>query len=241
MQKYLKVFLVVFIIVVLFIMSFFGTGFSKYDSITFDEYKNLKGDNVVYIGKLDKVMDSLKDIKINKDYKLLYLDYSKLSNSEKKDLTSESVEVIKNGKKVDTYNFSSFDLSKNDKKMSLETVTADKYVKLIKEKGLHFMFVGSETCGHCINFKETIKELYKNYKIGIYYVDLSSASEDDYNKVIGSDSYFSNNEWGTPTSLIYYNGINLDVISGEVDVNTLVDALNNNIGIKVFLIDNKVM
>lgn len=241
MGKYSKLLLVIFIIIILFLLAFFGTGTSKYESITFDEYKNIKGNNVVYIGDENKVMDSLKAIKLDSKYTLSYLDYSKLTKAEKKKVSSESIEIIKDGKKKDTYKFNAFDLKKKDKKKKLKQVDAEKYVKLAEKEGLHFMFVGSETCGHCLNFKETLKQFFNDYKMNVYYVDLASASEDEYNMIVDSDEYFTSEEWGTPTSIIYYNGKKLNVISGEVDLETLVDEVNNNIGIQVFLIDNKVM
>lgn len=241
MKKYGRLLFIILIIILLFIVAFFGTGSSNYETITYKEYQDFNKNGVIYIGSDLDVMKSLKDMDIDNDYILYYLDYSKLSKDEQEDFTDGSIEVVNDGKVEETYRFNSFDLAKGDKKMELEQVDADNYVKLIKEDGLHFMFVGSETCGHCINFKETIKNLYEDYKINIYYIDLSSLDEDGYNKIVNSDSYFSSNEWGTPTSVIYYNGKKIELISGEVDLDTLVKTLNNNIGIKKFLIDNKVM
>ena len=182
----------------------------------------------------------LKDIDINKKYSVLYLDYSKLDKNEKKKVKKDVIEVWNDKKLVSTYNFDTFLLNKGEKGSSLKTVNIDEYLKLKDSKGFNFMFIGRETCGYCVKFKETIKELHKEYKVDINYIDTDSLDEAGFNKLTSTEEYLQQEQWGTPTSFVYYNGNQIDMISGYIDENALKEKLNTY-GIEIFLIDNEVL
>ena len=102
------------------------------------------------------------------------------------------------------------------------------------------MFIGRETCGYCVKFKETIKELHKEYKVDINYIDTDSLDEAGFNKLTSTEEYLQQEQWGTPTSFVYYNGNQIDMINGYIDENALKEKLNTY-GIEIFLIDNEVL
>ena len=101
------------------------------------------------------------------------------------------------------------------------------------------MYVGSETCHYCEMYNEAINEFYEEYNTDIYYVNLYAASDEDRTKLYATNEYFQGG-WGTPTSMIYYNGEVLEIISGYRDKDSLVEILEN-VYLKAFLIDNKVL
>ena len=109
------------------------------------------------------------------------------------------------------------------------TVSLDEYKKLIKADGYHFMFIGRETCGYCTEFKKAINEAMKKANFMVYYIDTDSLkSEEEFNELIATDSYMSENEWGTPLNLLYKDGKRIDVLNGYVPADELIQFLKDN-------------
>ena len=107
-------------------------------------------------------------------------------------------------------------------------VSLDEYKDIIKEKGYHFMFIGSEQCGYCTQFKGSVEESLKNNDYKVYYIDISTFSEDEYNELVKTDEYMSQNEWGTPLNLLYKDGKRIDELNGYVSSDELVEFLKEN-------------
>ena len=240
MNKNIKTVLLVVIVIAVLLFAAFAPTKKAFKSISFEDYSSLEKPSVVYIGDSNEVLKVLKDIDINKKYSVLYLDYSKLDKNEKKKVKKDVIEVWNDKKLVSTYNFDTFLLNKGEKGSSLKTVNIDEYLKLKDSKGFNFMFIGRETCGYCVKFKEAIKELHKEYKVDINYIDTDSLDEAGFNKLTSTEEYLQQGEWGTPTSFVYYNGNQIDMINGYIDENALKEKLNTY-GIEIFLIDNEVL
>ena len=240
MNKSIKTLLLVLVVIVVLLFAAFAPTKKAYKSISYEDYSSLEKPSVVYIGESNEVLKVLKDIDVNKKYSVLYLDYSKLDKNEKKKVKKGVIEVWNDKKLVSTYNFDKFLLKKDEKQSSLKTVNIDEYLKLKDSKGFNFMFIGRETCGYCVKFKETIKEVHKEYKVDINYIDTDTLDENGFNKLVSTEEYLQKEQWGTPTSFVYYNGKQIDMISGYIDANTLKEKLNTY-GIETFLIDNEVL
>lgn len=221
---------IIFIVLVSIISSKQANKYFK--EISYEEYNTMKSDELlVYKGTSSSTVESLKQFSTTNDLRM-----KELNTKDLKDEKEEVIEYWKNDKLISTYTFDSFKLKEGESKGSLQTVTMDEYLDIIKKDGLHFMFVGSESCGYCTMFKEEIKKFYEEYKINMYYLDLSTIEEADYEKLLESDTYFATEQWGTPTTMIYNNGQRVDLISGYVDKDTIVSKLNN-VYLKLF-IDN---
>ena len=240
MNKNIKTVLLVLVVIAVLLFAAFAPTKKVYKSISYEEYNSLDKPSVVYIGNSNEVLKVLKDLDINKKYSVLYLDYSKLDKNEKKKVKKGVIEVWKDKKLVSTYNFDKFLLKKDETKSSLKTVNIDEYLKLKDSKGFNFMFIGRETCGYCVKFKEAIKELHEEYKVDINYIDTDSLDESGFSKLTSTEDYLQQEQWGTPTSFVYYNGKQIDMISGYIDADTLKEKVNNY-GIETFLIDNEVL
>ena len=240
MNKGIKTALLVLVVIAVVLLAAFAPTKKAYKSISYEEYNSLDKPSVVYIGDNNDVLKLMKDMDINKKYSVLYLDYAKLDKKEQEKVKNGVIEVWNDKKLVSSYNFDKFLLKKDEKASSLKTVDIDEYLKLKDAKGFNFMFIGRETCGYCVKFKEAIKELYKEYKADINYIDNDSLNEEGFNKLVSTEEYLQSEQWGTPTSFVYYNGTKLDMISGYIDENALKEKLNTY-GIKIFLIDNEVL
>ena len=90
------------------------------------------------------------------------------------------------------------------------------------------MFIGSNTCGFCTQFKESINETLKDYNYNVYYLNIGNFSEENVTKLYETDSYFTENAWGTPLNFLYKDGERIDVLSGYVDANELTNFLQEN-------------
>ena len=238
MNKNLKIFLLVGVVVAVLLLSFFIKPDKGYKKISYNEYKNMTGYSIVYIGENEEILKSFKDLDINKKYNIKHLDYSKLKEEEKKDKSSEIVEIWEDGKLVKDYSFDTFILKDNNKSL-VKDVDIDTYYKLKDSDGFHFMLIGREGCSYCQMFTEVINELYNDHKVEIYYLDTDKLDESGYTKLLSSDEYFQG-QWGTPTSILYYNGEKIDLIGGYVPKDQLIARLDKA-GLFIFLKENKVI
>lgn len=231
MKNAIKPLLIVVLVVGVILIAAFATGEASLEKITFEEYKNvIKKSAIVYYGKSDDAVSVLAE---NNDMKIKYL-----SSLEKgaKDLKENTLYVYKNGKEVYKYDgdFNSYKLQKglmdnNIIERSFLTVSLKEYKELVKAKGYHFMFIGRETCSYCVKFKDSIKEAMKDNDFMVYYIDTDTFSgENDFNELIATDKYMSENEWGTPLSLLYKDGKRVDVLNGYVEASQLVEFLKTN-------------
>lgn len=223
---------VIFIVLVSVISSKQANKYFK--EISYEEYNTMKKDELlVYKGTSSSTAESLKQFSSANDLRM-----KELNTKDLEDETSEVIEYWRDNKLISTYTFDSFKLKDGEEEGSLQTVTMNEYLDIIKKDGLHFMFVGSENCGYCKMFKEEIAKFYEEYKINMYYLDLSTIEEEGYEKLLESDTYFATEQWGTPTTMIYYNGQRVEMISGYVDKDTIVSKLND-VYLKLFIDETK--
>lgn len=236
MKKYLQISLITLAVVIVFVLAFLVEAKDNVYDITYNEYKEItKSDGIVYYGNEDEI-EELKAFADEKDLEIAILNPENLSKSEVKqlDLSKETIYVYEDGKKVYKYD----DEITSSKLISafaeeglidrtFKTITLDEYLKIIKKDGYHFMFIGSESCGYCTQFKESINESLEDYDYNVYYLDIGTLSEDDFDKLYDTDSYFSENEWGTPLNFLYKDGKRIGEINGYVETSELVKFLKN--------------
>lgn len=80
-------------------------------------------------------------------------------------------------------------------------ISIDSLKTKIEKKEDLVLFIGSETCTHCKKFKKTINRVIEEYKIKVYYIDISKLKEED-NAYINSHFPYQ----GTPTTVVIKNG-----------------------------------
>lgn len=230
MNKTLKTILSIVLVVVVLVVAGFATGKKSVETIDLEEYKTISSsDGFVYYGTSED-MDLVKSIAKDYDIRISFLDSKENKNN---DLKVGTLYQYKNGKEVYKYNgnFDSYKFTESLMKQGLAvknyvTVTLEEYKKLIKADGYHFMFIGRETCGYCTQFKDSIKEAMKKYDFMVYYIDTDTfESEDEFNELIATDKYMSENEWGTPLNLLYKDGKRIAELNGYVPADELIKFL----------------
>ncbi len=233
MNKAVKIILVVLLVAGVLVFAGLANGKKAVETITLEDYKTIsKGDGYVYYGS-SKNMSKVQDVA--KDYNLI-ISFLDSDENENKDLKKGTLYGYEKGKETYKYSgdFDSYKFAESlvEKGISLKghvTVTLDEYKKIMKEKGYHLMFIGRETCGYCTQFKDAIKEALQDRNFIVYYIDTDTfESEDEYDELIATDKYMSENEWGTPLSLLYKDGKRIDVLNGYVPADELIQFLEKN-------------
>ena len=122
--------------------------------------------------------------------------------------------------------------SKTDE-VSLETagfneLSIDNYLKMLKEDEKNIILIARPTCSYCEMFTPILKEAADDMNLVINYVNTDEFSSDDWEKFESSLSYFSENDWGTPLTLIVQNGKVVADNSGYTDIETIKTFFKNN-------------
>lgn len=245
MNKNVKIILGIVLVILLLGGLFFLSSLAEnknFKKINYNEYLNLSSSNgnyVVFIG--NESSDSLKSLKSftsENNVKIRYIDSSSLTEEEKKAILdkdeTEKLIFINNGKEeIYKKDFSKFSLTnefinQNILDNTLVEVDIDNYLKLIKSKGNHIVFIGRETCSWCQKFKPNMKSAAKDYNITLYYIDTDKFIGEDWNKFKESEKYLTENEWGTPLTLLYKDGKLIDVLNGYVEETGIYEFLLKN-------------
>lgn len=247
-NKSTLIFLVVIIIIFAGLIVLSSALSKKYlEEISYEEYVELKKDNknfMIYIGEKDESYDKLLEVAKTSSAKSYFVDAKKLTKKQKEETLKENndlFEVYEKDKETYSYNgdYTSYkfinSLMQNDiiDKKYVEISIAE-YLEIIKSKGTHLMFIGSATCGYCTMFKDSVNEALKDYDFEVYYIDLAreDITEEEREALYASDSYFSEEQWGTPLSFLYKDGKRVNVLNGYVETSELVQFLKDNKVIK---------
>lgn len=93
-------------------------------------------------------------------------------------------------------------------------VTATEALQLMQEKEPQVIYIGRTGCSYCDMIAPILKTVGNDLELTINYVDLSTCTEEEAKKLEESNSYMSENEWGTPTVLIMSEGNLIDYLGG---------------------------
>ena len=107
-------------------------------------------------------------------------------------------------------------------------VTLDEYLDLVNGQDKSIILVARPTCSYCEAFAPILSEAKDDLGLTVNYIDTDKFSSDDWTTFNESLDYLSENEWGTPLTLIVQNGEVVDANNGYVELDT----------IKAFFTDN---
>ena len=157
---------------------------------------------------------------ISDDYDMdyYYLDSTKLSDSERKEVLKKlGIEkhatpitiIVENGTVVDKLEgyvpadeylefFKENEMIPEDAVYSAEAnityVEIDEYLDLIKESGTNVVVIGQTTCSHCIAIKPALNTIARDYDLTIYYINVNVLSSDDSSRFYDSLNELEYNE-----------------------------------------------
>lgn len=107
-------------------------------------------------------------------------------------------------------------------------LSIDKYLELIKSNEKSIILVARPTCGYCEQFSPILKDAAGDMGLTINYVNTDEFTNDDWDIFSNSLKYLSEEEWGTPLTLIVQNGEVVAANNGYVELD----------GIKTFFKEN---
>ncbi len=116
------------------------------------------------------------------------------------------------------------DATPSEEYPNLAEVTLDQYKCLYESEAPFAIMLSQTTCGHCQNFKPFINEYVGEKNIPLYIIEVNLLSDEDRSTLLGSLSYFDNNEsWGTPLTLGIKNKEVISELSGDNEDQNEVD------------------
>ena len=213
---------------------------------SFYKYMGSDDETIIYYGSSTCSYCSLQTPimkQIKEDYKIdyLYVDASKLSKDDQKEIlkvldiegSTPTIAVVKDDDVVDV-NVGYMDgkdtvefLKKNKileedatykPEENLTFIDFNRYKELISEDALNVIVIGQTTCSHCIAVKPVLSRVAGNNNITINYLNLTEMSQDEQSELIEnlkSIGYSDADNLGTPLTLITKNNHLEGSIEGE--------------------------
>ena len=153
-----------------------------------------------YCALLSPILDTISE---DYDMDYYYLDSTKLSNSERKDVLKKLdvaqhatpiTVIVEDGEVIDKVEgyvpaseylefFKKNDMIPENAVYSAEAnitfIEIDEYKKLIKESGTNIIVIGQTTCSHCIAIKPALNKVAGEYNLKIYYINVDVLSQDE--------------------------------------------------------------
>lgn len=107
-----------------------------------------------------------------------------------------------------------------------EEISYKQLTNMIDKKTSFILFIGSDTCSACSNYKETLNEVIKKYNVPVKYIDLHKLSESEESYVTSQFPIT-----GTPTTVFVTKGKEKDTfnrINGSVKSSKIIKKFKEN-------------
>lgn len=108
-------------------------------------------------------------------------------------------------------------------------ITYDEYEEKIDSEKPFMSVIVNDGCGYCEMYIPVIEEVVSEYNLPIYKLNLANITNDEYSKLMNSNSYLKREEWGTPTTLLMQGSQVIDSIGGYTEKDSVVDFLEENV------------
>lgn len=109
-------------------------------------------------------------------------------------------------------------------------ITYSEYEEKMNTEAPFLVVIVRDGCGYCEMYEPVVEEVANEYKLPIYYINMSNLSSEEYTALGTSNSFFRKNQgnWGTPTTLFMYGDYVVDTITQYVEKDTLVSFVKEN-------------
>ena len=107
-------------------------------------------------------------------------------------------------------------------------ITYSEYEEKVNNEEAFLVIIVRDGCGYCEMYEPIVEEVANEYKLPIYYINLTNLSEEEVSELSSKNVYLKRNKWGTPTTLFMYGSHVVDSISGYVEKDTFVDFVKEN-------------
>ena len=113
-------------------------------------------------------------------------------------------------------------------KLMMNYVDYSAYKKILKSEETKILVIGQTSCTYCIKAKPILNKVINDKNVKINYLNITELSDEEKEKFNNSLSYLSENEWGTPLTLILKNGEVVDSANGLLDYDGYVKLFEDN-------------
>ena len=109
-------------------------------------------------------------------------------------------------------------------------ITYSEYEEKMNAKEPFLVVIVRDGCGYCEMYEPIVEEVANEYRLPIYYINMTNLNNDEYTALGTSNSYFKKNQgkWGTPTTLFMYGNSVIDSIPGYFDKDEFVKFVKEN-------------
>lgn len=114
------------------------------------------------------------------------------------------------------------DAISEDEKKELTQIDMDTYLEYYNGSEEKLVLFARPTCSYCKIAEPIIQNIAYKYNFEIYYVNTDELADDEQEKLINSNTYFSEG-YGTPLLLIVKDGEIVDKIDGLTDTEHYLD------------------
>lgn len=117
-------------------------------------------------------------------------------------------------------------LSNVEIKNAVNSISYDYFDALTQtSKENKIIYLGSASCSWCSKFKPILEDITNEYNLAVYYIDLATVSQSEYNKITEA---VGDNFSGTPTTLIMKGSTVVDALGGYTEKENVVNFFKKN-------------
>lgn len=114
---------------------------------------------------------------------------------------------------------------------NLTVINVSKMKELFSSNDTKIIFVGSLTCPHCTAIKPVINSVVKDLNVTVYYLDLSTMTDEENNEYYSINEFLKNNN-SIPLVMAVKNNEVIDSFVGEKDSKDVEEFLKKNLNIE---------
>lgn len=107
-------------------------------------------------------------------------------------------------------------------------ITYEQYKEKVANNDLFLVVIVRDGCGYCEMYEPIVEEVANEYKLPVYFINLTNLSSEDVDDLSSTNKYLKKNKWGTPTTLFMYGENIVDSISGYVEKDSFVSFVKEN-------------
>ena len=183
-------------------------------------------------GDLNKIKKELKTDKVSYDnYSLVVVDDKKVTDGMDKNLNN-SDKIYDFLEEADLAQFACNAVG-DEEYPNLARLTYDQYDCLYNSDTPFVLIFTQSTCHYCAEFLPVMNEYAGENNLPVYFLEVDTMDQSDYQKVSNSLSYFSENQsWGTPLTLAIKDKKVVTQLEGYTEDTTQIDNLFKELGLK---------
>lgn len=141
--------------------------------------------------------------------------------SDKEEKSSDDIQTIINNAQKESENV------KEEEQKEFTEINIDEYLNKYNGEEKSIVLIGRPTCHYCQIAEPILHNIAYKYDLNIFYLNTDNFQDGDSEKLVNSDSFFSEG-FGTPLLLVLSNGSINSKVDGLTDTNHYVEFFKSN-------------